>query len=327
MERALSRRRGRARPARLLLRLGASRSLSFPTREVTRGGRGRFLGAWAPRSPHPGWVGGAWDLAAAATLVAAPVPAGLRLGGPAPRPRGSGCGAARGPEPVRRVDCPESAAGAPRGEGAGGPSGGEGAPGGEGAESCMQVRRVRDARRRGGAGRGCLREGAQGWGLARCVGSPGGEGTRGWRPGPGWAAPSGRGKCRAPCLRRPRGAPGLPPAPPRPRRPRRPGLPLPDPAPRSVPPAISGREGPTPSHFPSILQPSGLLRPGNELAPPPTLPLPSPPPPPPPTPPHRPPPCLWGPGPRSSPGGGPGRRTEWPLLGRRRESSGARPGR
>lgn len=43
----------------------------------------------------------------------APGPCGAVPGGPAPRPRGSGCGAARVSEPVRRVDCPESAAGSP----------------------------------------------------------------------------------------------------------------------------------------------------------------------------------------------------------------------
>ena len=169
MERTLSRRWGRALPAQLpASRPAAARavrfspSLSFPTHKVVRGGRGRFQGALARCGPHPGWVGGAWDLSAA-TLVAAPVPAGLRPGGPAPRPRGSGCGAARGPEPVRRVDCPESAAGAPRGERAGGRREGRGRSEERGRGVARGWGGLRGDRRCGGAGRGPLQVRGVAW--------------------------------------------------------------------------------------------------------------------------------------------------------------------
>ena len=50
----------------------------------------------------------------------------------------------------------------------------------------------------------------------------------------------------------------------------------PPPSPRLCPavgePRYFGPQGPTPSHFPCVLQPSGLLQPGNELAPPPPRP-------------------------------------------------------
>lgn len=70
-----------------------------------------FWAPWVGADPKPGGLGGAW---------------GFRTV-PGPRPHPLGAEAAkrrptptrkwlRVPEPVRRVDCPESAAGAPRGE-------------------------------------------------------------------------------------------------------------------------------------------------------------------------------------------------------------------
>lgn len=75
-------------------------------------------------------------------------------------------------------------------------------------------------------------------------------------------------------------------------------------------PVTSGRRGPTPSHFPSIPEPSGLPQPGNELAPPPC--------PRPPAPAGRPGGRLEGPAP-----GGPGRGS--PSGARPSEPRGARP--
>lgn len=85
-------------------------------------GRRTPSGRRGSTQPRPGRVGGT-----SADRVP-PRPRGAELGGSAPRPRGSGC-AARGPEPVRRVDCPESAAVVPRGEGARGRPGGRGRKG------------------------------------------------------------------------------------------------------------------------------------------------------------------------------------------------------
>lgn len=67
-----------------------------------------------------------------------------------------------------------------------------------------------------------------------------------------------------------------------------PFLHLPSSAPQPVSPVISGSEGPTPSHFPSILQSSGLLQREMSWRPRPALPSSQPPPPP---------ACPWPPGP------------------------------
>jgi hypothetical protein len=122
--------------------------LSFPTQTAASGDRGFFKGTThvSPATREPRGVSGSRD----PVTDARPAPAWPRpqTCGPAPsrprppRPRGSGgSGAVRGSEPARRVDCPESAAGAPRGEGgaAGGPRGGGG------------MRRPRGASRRRGA--------------------------------------------------------------------------------------------------------------------------------------------------------------------------------
>lgn len=160
-----------------------------------------------------------------------------------------------------------------------------------------------------GRGRGCLGEGAQGWGLATCVGSPGGEGTRGWWAGPGWAAPSGRGKCRVPCPRRPRGGPGP--------------LAAASASP-SASPSLTLPRGRCPQLFRAARAPRPVTSPpssslpgcfGREMSWRPRPPCPSPPPPPPGTPAQ---PLPQGPGSEVLTGRGSRTRTERPLLGRRR---------
>lgn len=161
-------------------------SLSFPARKAESGGRAglphtsrlRHPRGWIAAAPEPRGVGGTWDLATAAPGPApGPEP---RPRGPAPHPRGSGRGAARGPEPARRVDCPESAAGAPRGEGHGA---------GRGDRGCREGR---------GAGVGSLPDGAgggSGGAICRC----GGAGcARGERAGALGVGDPGAGT-RAPC--------------------------------------------------------------------------------------------------------------------------------
>lgn len=79
-----------------------------------------FWAPWVSADPKPGGLGGAWDF--------------RTVPGPRPHPLGAEATKRRPtptrkwlrvPEPVRRVDCPESAAGAPRGEEARGFGGSE----------------------------------------------------------------------------------------------------------------------------------------------------------------------------------------------------------
>lgn len=137
---------------------------------------------------------------------------------------------------------------------------------GRAGSDLMQVGRTQ----RGAAGRSGMRRATRG--------PPGGEGTRGARAAGGRAASSGRGNRSAPLPTPPPAVCAL--GAPRPARP--PPHPPSLPPPPTLCPAVGvpryfGPEGPTPSHFPSVLQPSGLLQPGNELAPPPASPRPSPP--------------------------------------------------
>lgn len=125
-------------------------------------------------------------------------------------------------------------------------------------------------------------------------------------------APSSRpGKHDDPRTLRPRGAQACASASPSPAS--SPGLPSPSAPPtlpcRRCPPLFRAARAPRPGHFPSILQPSGLLLPGNELAPPPASPLP---------------PSLPATAPSTSPPLAPGARPEgsgpgrgWPGLGTR----------
>uniref|UniRef100_A0A4W2FVY0 Actin related protein 2/3 complex subunit 1B n=1 Tax=Bos indicus x Bos taurus TaxID=30522 RepID=A0A4W2FVY0_BOBOX len=85
-----------------------SPKLRLPDRQAES--RACFPDGPCGRGPRPGGRAGP---GLPARRPAPPRPHGAEPGGPAPRPRGSGR-AARRPEPVRRVDCPESAAAAPR---------------------------------------------------------------------------------------------------------------------------------------------------------------------------------------------------------------------